>query len=427
MELRGFDDYEVTLGDEIRGERASLGKSLEEVERELHIKAELIQAIENCDLGGFPNHSVVAGYVRSYARYLRMDPEAFYARFCAETGFQAPSSAFGVNRGGAGGSGSGSGRMLSGSPFDQSRFAAPPTRTRFDARVSFGSLASGVALLMLCGGLGYGGYALLQNIQKVGFAPLPQAPDVATDAPELETVLAEADALPRPPADVYSGSGALAAVFAPNDLPPVSRRDGPISAIDPVQAGLFQGSEPRVAPRTAEPEPEGPLQARTATGQAPARDLASVPVGAMEEALAVLKADPASPFRAAHAGRAGDRGDALPGAEVVAAGIAIEVEDAAWIRVRDGSRAIIFEGTLPTGERFELPERIEAAELRAGNAGAVFVRIDGTRFGPVGLPGSVVKNISLKRVDVMAAFPKAPGSSGVANLAVEARATVDED
>ncbi len=86
MELRGFDSYPITLGDEMRGERASLGKSLEDAERDLRIKARLIIAIETCDLEGFPNKGVVPGYVRSYARYLGMDPEDCYQRFCQESG-----------------------------------------------------------------------------------------------------------------------------------------------------------------------------------------------------------------------------------------------------------------------------------------------------------------------------------------------------
>ena len=45
MELRGFDSYNISLGDEMRGERASLGKSLEQAE------ADLREAIEvNPDL-----------------------------------------------------------------------------------------------------------------------------------------------------------------------------------------------------------------------------------------------------------------------------------------------------------------------------------------------------------------------------------------
>jgi hypothetical protein len=42
---RGFDDYELRLGDLLRGERATLGKSLIDVQRELHIRAVYIAAI----------------------------------------------------------------------------------------------------------------------------------------------------------------------------------------------------------------------------------------------------------------------------------------------------------------------------------------------------------------------------------------------
>ena len=36
---KGFDDFELKLGDMMRGERATLGKSLLDVQRELKIKA----------------------------------------------------------------------------------------------------------------------------------------------------------------------------------------------------------------------------------------------------------------------------------------------------------------------------------------------------------------------------------------------------
>ena len=52
-EPKGFDDYEVRLGDLLRGERATLGKSLMDVQRELRINANYISAIENCDYGAF--------------------------------------------------------------------------------------------------------------------------------------------------------------------------------------------------------------------------------------------------------------------------------------------------------------------------------------------------------------------------------------
>ena len=59
---RGFDDYEVRLGDVMRGERATLGKSLLDVQRELKIKATYIAAIENSDPTAFETPGFVAGY-----------------------------------------------------------------------------------------------------------------------------------------------------------------------------------------------------------------------------------------------------------------------------------------------------------------------------------------------------------------------------
>ncbi len=84
---KGFDDYDLRLGDMMRGERATLGKSLLDVQRELRIRANYISAIEDCDPSGFETPGFIAGYVRSYARYLGLDPDATFAQFCRESGF----------------------------------------------------------------------------------------------------------------------------------------------------------------------------------------------------------------------------------------------------------------------------------------------------------------------------------------------------
>ncbi|WP_283647239.1 helix-turn-helix domain-containing protein, partial [Marinovum algicola] len=73
-EVDHFLDDDTRLGDIMRGERATLGKSLLDVQRELRIKASYIAAIENCDPSAFDTPGFIAGYVRSYARYLNMDP-----------------------------------------------------------------------------------------------------------------------------------------------------------------------------------------------------------------------------------------------------------------------------------------------------------------------------------------------------------------
>ncbi|MEO0762192.1 MAG: helix-turn-helix transcriptional regulator, partial [Pseudomonadota bacterium] len=124
MTLRGYDDYEVSLGDELRGERACRGWSLRDAGRELCIKPAMIEAIENGDLSAFPNRSVVPGYVRSYARHLGLDDEVIYQRFCEESGFQSTLKTFGMTEARTGGSRSGA--TLSGpvgADFTASRFA----------------------------------------------------------------------------------------------------------------------------------------------------------------------------------------------------------------------------------------------------------------------------------------------------------------
>jgi len=87
--FQGYDVLDVALGDLLRGERATLGKSLLDVERELKIRAAFVAAIENGDVGAFPSHGFIPGYVRSYGRYLGIDPEWTFRRFCEETGFQS--------------------------------------------------------------------------------------------------------------------------------------------------------------------------------------------------------------------------------------------------------------------------------------------------------------------------------------------------
>ena len=85
---KGFDAYDIRLGDAMRGERATLGKSLLDVQRELKIKASYIAAIENADPDAFDTPGFIAGYVRSYSRYLGMDPDQAFEQFCKESGFQ---------------------------------------------------------------------------------------------------------------------------------------------------------------------------------------------------------------------------------------------------------------------------------------------------------------------------------------------------
>ena len=373
MELRGFDSYDVSLGDEMRGERASLGKSLEDAERDMRIKAPIITAIEDCNLDGFPNPSVISGYVRSYARYLGMDPDECFNRFCHESGYVSPSALVVSN----GGTRKDFAKRIDtsqgpGAQLGLSRFAPAVPKRSFMPVVSLGALTSATALIGLIAGLSYGGYALLQDIQRVGIAPLPEAPVVVAEAPEIDTPAIDMDPIARPEASDYLGGGLLAAHAMPAELPPAGsiRRDGPISAIDPASVGLFAEVE-REMMQPAELQPS------------------AMPLEGYDESAPLVGSTQGLDL------------------QLLAEGVTLIASEEAWIRVREGNSDILFEGILGAGESFDLPERVAAPILRAGNAGGIFVYVDGVAYGPVGERGRVAKGVSLKADDVRSSMPQA--------------------
>lgn len=362
-ELRGYDSYRVSLGDELRGERASLGKSLLDVQRDLRIKAAHIDAIENANPGAIPHAGYVTGYVRAYARYLGLDEEAVLRRFIEESGFAAPAvvSRVPVAAGAAR-------RALPRADLDAviagSKLAAVSRTESFNGEIGatvrgMGSLA---VLLAVVGGLGYGGWALLQNIQRVEFSPLPEAPAAVASTPDLDQVgrIARAGISTAPTLDARG----LEAVYAAQEVVPprLDLRDGPISVIDPRRAGVYA----------------------TVDGTAP-------PEGAAD--LAAAPGAPASPSVARAGSADGQQPEAV---EAATPGVVLTATGDAWVRVRDRAGVTVFEAILKNGQRWTVPSGASGLTLRAGNAGAVFVEIDGIRHGPLGRPGAVASNVSLE-------------------------------
>lgn len=354
----GFDDFVVSLGDELRGERATKGKSLLDVQRELKIKASYVAAIENCDPSVFPNRGFVAGYVRSYARFLGLDQEAVFQRFCHESGFtsinadmvgggkkqhQKASTAHALQ------TGLGSSTMPN--------LAMPRLNSDTSGLLdnfSPSGIASLLVLFLLIGGLGFGGWTVLQDIQRVEFAPVNQTPGVvanvnAIGAPETEaadpTNITVTMASPK--------SDPMEQLYRPQELalPQLEPRDGPISAIDPNKVGaLAPASVPQELEIAAIPEISvGP----------------SLPEGPQ------LTIKPEFPELSIYAARA------------------------AWVRVYEDGGAVLFEKILEQGETYSIPPTAAAPMLRAGNAGSVYLVKNGEAFGPVGKGTSVAKRVSL--------------------------------
>lgn len=79
--LRGFDDYELTAGDVIRGARATMGMDIAAVAERLRISPEPLLEIEEGVYSGAQPHYLMNNIVRDYARFLDLDPNEIRALY----------------------------------------------------------------------------------------------------------------------------------------------------------------------------------------------------------------------------------------------------------------------------------------------------------------------------------------------------------
>ncbi|MFZ5963864.1 helix-turn-helix domain-containing protein [Thalassococcus sp. BH17M4-6] len=363
---RGFDDFELRLGDVMRGERATLGKSLLDVQRELRIKASYIAAIENCDPSAFDTPGFIAGYVRSYARYLNMDPDDTFAAFCAESGF---ATAHGMSdkasvikkRDDLGGQPKPKAR----DPFAQPNMAFVPQSDSILSRIEPGAIGSSLVLLALIGGIGFGGWTVLQEVQRVQLAPVDQTPVVLSDLDPLDTV--------RPSGEEPTDAPDVAGVFTPPsnealdrlyrpqalDVPVLVARDAPISTLDPGSVGAFADAAQRDLP------------------QVPGTEDATL--GDVDRAIAEALAPTRGPQVLE---------DSVPGVTMLAV-------RPAWVRVRAADGTVIYEAIMNAGDTYEVPQTEEPATLRVGESGAIYFAVNGQTYGPSGARGQVTSNLPL--------------------------------
>lgn len=406
---KGYDSFAMRLGDEMRGERATLGKSLMDVQRELRIKASYIAAIENADLSAFDSLSFVAGYVRSYARYLDLDPETVFARFCEESGFGGfsalkPMESEVARRAAI------FDQPIPGPKFGRKSKASPAVLVPKDADPILGAgnpfakkatpvfagfepgaLGSLAVLALLVGGLGYGGWTVVKEIQRVQVAPVEQAPDLVA---ELDPLAPQSPVLASPDENgIRSPSqDALARLYRPQalDAPILTARDAPISTIAPGTVGAL-----------ASVEPSG-LQGPDATLIDASVDLA------LAEAL----------------GEPGVEEPSVTPPRVLAEepdAVVLVAVRAAWVRVRSAEGDTLFEKILEPGETYEVPVADAPATLRTGNSGAVYLSVAGDTYGPVAPGAQVASNVPLSADAVLADYAVADldGDSDLARVVAE--------
>ncbi|MBO6774878.1 MAG: DUF4115 domain-containing protein [Marinibacterium sp.] len=379
---KGFDDYTLRLGDIMRGERATMGKSLLDVQRELRIKAAYIAAIENCDPSAFDTPGFIAGYVRSYARYLNMDPDLTYNSFCAESGF-AVAHGMSAEASSLKKSDEAARPLLSAShdPFKSPNTPFVPVSDGFLSYVEPRAIGSMLVLVGLIGGLGFGGWTVLKQIQQVQVAPVEEAPVVLTDLDPLESAMRTLSSAPEN-TNPARNSDNLDRLYRPQalDVPVLVARDAPISSLNPDTVGTFGGTTAR---RTAVAAPDRlPVTENVAdAAQRIVDQLAAPNSGDSPRAIPqVLE-------------------DAAPVLKMVAVRVS-------WVQVASNDGTVIYEAMMQPGESWVAPQTEEPPLLRTGESGAIYFEVAEKFYGPVGATGAVTKNLPLTIAGLQETYPQ---------------------
>ena len=371
-DIRGFDAFDLRLGDLMRGERATLGKSLLDVERELRIKANYVAAIENTDPSVFDTPGFIPGYVRSYARYLGMDPDTTFRTFCAESGFSIAhgmsAEASSIRKPDAARGRKAGRKAQVEDPLISPNTPFLPANEGFMTRLEPGAIGSVLVLVALITAIGYGGWSVLRQVQQVQLSPAENTPTVLADLDPLSGAMTRAE-------DAQDGDDAVGVFQPPRDervsrlyrpkaldVPVMVARDAAISTLDPRDVGTL----PR---RAAMPEVDRSIEMALREAQRP-------------DTMSVAERDtdaPATP-------------QVVEGAPEELQVVAVRPS---WVRVRAADQTVIFEGIMNAGDTYTVPATEDPPTIRIGASGAVYFAVNGQHYGPAGARGAVTSNLAL--------------------------------
>lgn len=445
-----------TLGDTFRMARVAAGVSIEQVEYDLRIKAKYLEAIEDSDAGALPSRAYVDGFLKNYAMYLGMDPVDAVRRYSAENG-HAPSVIPTVPI-----------------PPRPAKAANKGASTRAPRKAPLKRGLMALTPVLLFAGTAFAGYAGFVAARDAGLTPAnlfasapeseaqaPQTTAPQTTAPQTaanqtaapqttpaqteprdpvaegtaeETEIATQPASEgvrvalvgdepvtgRPDTLAYARTGSTPYWQAkPPALDPV---DGPVSEIEPEEAGVLRADAPRsrwsssavsVTPPASIDGERIAAEARAALAEM-LTPLPAMPEAAESpaEAALALDIDPAAPLAI---GAETVETPPLFGPQVVLADPApavpaqpprrfalIAVADT-WVQVSDGAGRVAYTGILSRGEAYNIPSR-PGLRLRTGNAGGLYIEVNGERFGPLGNSGAIMRNVPLDPGAVRASF-----------------------
>jgi cytoskeleton protein RodZ len=348
-------EFADSPGRRLRVQRQSRGLTIERIANQLHLRPEIIDALEQDRYERLPDPVFVMGYLRNYARAVGVNPEPLISAYQSHAGVAttvAPVRSVSPNRPDSGG-------------------------TRILVRI--------ISLALIAGAIGW---VALWWSERAEMAPEEAPSDaVAERAPAapVETAPRETDDDSRGIAGGTFGGGTvrgneaaspdLASPSDPASVPSVLS-PAPSASLGRAPEGLTQEA-PTAPPTTAAAVRTSPLQptldasALVPVRPATATDPDAAPAGpARGEQTDVTPGTP----------RSGDTGETTTGeAEAPAKGVVLEFIGPSWVQVTDATGARLLFGEMQPGTRHELQGQTPF-QLTVGRVSNTRMTVDGEPF-----------------------------------------------
>ena len=355
------------LGADLQRARLARGLSLADVSASLRLRAAYLEAIENDRREALPGPVYANGYVRSYAAYLGMDPDAAVRRFKKEAG----------------------------DPRARPELVFPSPAP--EGRVPGGAaLLVGLVLLVTV----YGGWYYLTSKD---YLLSDLVPDVPVRLAHLMEPAAETPPVAPQQTAQPAAKNARVPSVAPTPVPAPTPTVTPPSQAVLIPVAPSLAAAPEAAPVAPPARTDVSVASVETSAPATTADLSSAattpePEGRAVVASVVPNAPPLNGLAISAAQATPSAANMAVATDVVdSAGpgrIVVEALAPAWVRLRRPDGDVLLSKVMGRGEKFTIPDHPEVL-LSTGDAGSVAVFVDGARVADVGGAGQILEDVTL--------------------------------
>ena len=335
-------------GQVLAKQREAMGWSVEQVADQLKLAVRQVIALEAGDYASLPSPAVTRGFVRAYAKLVKLDPAPLVAQIAMETEPAPDTSAVTANR------------RPTPTSFSQSKFPSHGKRSSLPLGMIAGAVVVVVAAAAAAWHFGF--VPGSQHAETANTVATPAATGAATEVANGSSV----ETLQNPAVPLISVPGPSASASAPATAPAAT-----------------------AAPATtAAPGPVVNVPGATATGAPPT----TVPAG---PAAAPGATAPATPTPAATTPAA----PAAPGAAPAAAGanaLVLNVREDSWIEVRPAKGGAPLFSRLVKAGSTETVNVEQPVRVTVGNPGGVTATLRGTAVALPPVPGKTLSRVNLQ-------------------------------